>query len=106
MADALAVVTVGNSEWLLANTTPSFCSRASVGASVGFTDRGRRPSATNTITLRGAPRASPARAVRASARSQAAVRSIMDADDTARVTAGTAGNCDDRATTALGVPGY
>ncbi len=53
MADALAVVKVGNSAWLLRRLTPSRAIAAMVGAVESSTMRKRRPSATNRTTLCG-----------------------------------------------------
>src|SRR6516165_11859597 len=53
IADALAVVKVGNSEWLLRRLTPSRAMAAMVGAVVSSTMRARKPSATNSNTLCG-----------------------------------------------------
>src|ERR1700733_2376605 len=53
MPEALAVVKVGNSEWLLRRLTPSRAIAAMVGAVVSSTMRERRPSATNSTTLCG-----------------------------------------------------
>ena len=53
MAEALAVVNVGNSEWLLRRLTPSRAIAAIVGAVVSSTMRERKPSATNSTTLCG-----------------------------------------------------
>src|SRR4029453_10754921 len=44
MAAALTRVTVGNTAWLLANSTPSARSRKSVGVSSAVMASGRRPS--------------------------------------------------------------
>jgi len=53
MAEALAVVKVGKSEWLFAKRTP--CSRIQniVGESTAFTDPARKPSKTKIRMLRG-----------------------------------------------------
>src|SRR5580704_9568691 len=53
MPDALAVVKVGNSEWLLRRLTPSRAIAAMVGAVLSSTMRNRRPSATKRTTLCG-----------------------------------------------------
>src|SRR6202035_5235042 len=53
MPEALAVVKVGNSEWLLRRLTPSRAIAAKVGAVVSSTMRERKPSATNSTTLCG-----------------------------------------------------
>src|SRR5580658_9388925 len=53
MPDALAVVKVGNSEWLLRRLTPSRAMAAMVGAVLLSTIRNRRPSATKSTTLCG-----------------------------------------------------
>src|SRR5271165_5374420 len=53
MADAFAVVNVGNSAWLLRRLTPSRAIAAMVGAVVSSTERKRKPSATNRTTLCG-----------------------------------------------------
>ena len=53
MAEALAVVKVGNSEWLLRRLTPSRAIAAMVGAVASSTMRKRKPSATNRTTLCG-----------------------------------------------------
>src|SRR5438552_2905196 len=90
-ADALAVVTVGYSEWLLAKKTPCFCSRTSVGASVGFSDEGRNPSATKRTTLRLPVRASAepqtarpvAKLATANGKTRTAARGFIGRDDTA-----------------------
>ena len=54
MADALAVVKVGNSECGLAKLTPWSRIAAMVGAVCGVTISARRPSGTNKMRLRGA----------------------------------------------------
>ena len=54
MAEPLAVVTVGKSEWLFLKSTPSDRRAASAGALCGVTLCDRRPSATKMITLRAA----------------------------------------------------
>src|ERR1700761_8379098 len=54
MAEALGVVKVGNSEWVLVKRTPCFNSMAIVGAVFSLTMPGRKPSATNRMTLWGA----------------------------------------------------
>ena len=46
----------------MAKKTPSFCKRTSVGASVAFSEPGRRPSATKMIALRGGCAPRPGRA--------------------------------------------
>jgi len=51
MAEALAVVTVGNRAWLFWKSTPSARTAARAGAVSGVTICERRPSATNRITL-------------------------------------------------------
>ena len=61
IAEPLAVVKVGNSEWLLARFTPWSRSAAMAGAVSGVTIPARIPSGTNRITLRG--RAAAAAAV-------------------------------------------
>ncbi len=48
---ALAVVKVGNSEWLLAKLTPWSRTSAMAGAAVASTDPARNPSGTNSTTL-------------------------------------------------------
>jgi len=53
MADALAVVKVGNRAWLLRKSTPSRAIAAMVGAVESSTMRDRKPSATNSTTLCG-----------------------------------------------------
>src|SRR6185437_6359067 len=53
MAEALGVVRVGNSEWLFTKWTPRSRSAASVGASTGFTEPWRKPSAMKMMILRG-----------------------------------------------------
>src|SRR5271165_1627202 len=53
MADAFAVVNVGNSAWLLRKLTPSRAIAAMVGAVVSSTTLERKPSATNRTTLAG-----------------------------------------------------
>ena len=53
MPAAFAVVNVGKIEWVLANRTPFFISANIVGAAASVTMPGRRPSATNRITLCG-----------------------------------------------------
>src|ERR1700729_3305457 len=53
MAEALAVVNVGNSEWLFRKLTPSRANAAIAGAVASSTMRERRPSATNSTTLWG-----------------------------------------------------
>jgi hypothetical protein len=54
MADALAMVNVGNSEWLLTSETPWRANATMFGAFVSLTMRERKPSATKTTTLWGA----------------------------------------------------
>src|SRR5712692_6093039 len=49
---ALTRVTVGKTEWLFVNSTPSPRSRKSVGVSSAVIASGRSPSTTNTITNR------------------------------------------------------
>ena len=51
IADAFAVVKVGNMEWVLANRTPRRSRFASVGVFRSSTIPGRMPSATNSTTL-------------------------------------------------------
>src|SRR5277367_4266515 len=53
MAEAFAVVKVGNSAWLLRRLTPSRAIAAMVGAVRSSTMRERKPSATNSTTLCG-----------------------------------------------------
>src|SRR5689334_15178605 len=53
MADALAVVKVGNNECELAKRTPLAISEAMFGAVLSLIIAGRRPSATNSTTLCG-----------------------------------------------------
>jgi hypothetical protein len=53
MAAELTIVKVGKIEWLLANRTPWSRTRANVGAIVGVTLSGRKPSGMNKITLCG-----------------------------------------------------
>src|SRR5665647_562662 len=53
MAEALAVVKVGNSECGLAKLTPLSRIAAIVGAVAGVTFSARRPSGTNKMRLRG-----------------------------------------------------
>src|SRR5437879_2450768 len=52
IAEALAVVTVGKSEWLFSKSTPSARTAARAGATSGVTLCERRPSATKMMTLR------------------------------------------------------
>src|SRR5208282_4711991 len=53
MAEAFAVVKVGNSAWPLRRLTPSRAIAAMVGAVESSTMRKRKPSATNRTTLWG-----------------------------------------------------
>src|SRR6201995_5820283 len=53
IAEALAVVNVGNSEWEFLKLTPLSRISAIAGAVCGVTIRPRRPSGTNRIRLRG-----------------------------------------------------
>src|SRR5215831_1854033 len=55
MPEALAVVNVGNSAWLLRRSTPSRAIAAMVGAVLSSTRRERRPSAMKSTTLCGCP---------------------------------------------------
>src|ERR1700761_9661428 len=52
MAEALAIVKVGKTEWLLRKSTPSVRSFRNVGMSAAVTEPRRRPSATKIMTLR------------------------------------------------------
>src|SRR6202012_3809121 len=53
MAEALAVVKVGNSEWEFLKLTPRSRTSAIAGAVSALTIRPRRPSGTNRMTLWG-----------------------------------------------------
>ena len=53
IAEALAIVNVGNSEWLFSKWTPSVLTFQRAGVSRSLTEPCRRPSATKRITLRG-----------------------------------------------------
>jgi hypothetical protein len=53
MAEALAVVKVGNSEWEFLKLTPRSRTSAIAGAVSGLTIRPRNPSGTNRMTLCG-----------------------------------------------------
>src|SRR5579875_856442 len=52
MAEAFAVVKVGNTEWLFRKSTPRVRTAQNVGVSSAFTEPRRRPSATKMMTLR------------------------------------------------------
>ncbi len=84
IAEALAVVKVGNSEWLLRRLTPSRASVAIVGAVVSSTIRDRSPSATNSTTLWG--RGDCAEAMEMAARIK---RAASDKQRYIRITPGT-----------------
>src|SRR6267378_2616215 len=53
MAEPLAVVNVGKSEWLFPKLTPCLRIQSIVGASVAFTDPPRKPSKTKITILCG-----------------------------------------------------